>query len=68
MPRVSINLDRELYERLEAAVGRSEIAEFIEEAVAERLDDWDYNDTESALDDASDADFEEADADEGESE
>jgi hypothetical protein len=57
MPKVSIHLDRELYERLEAFVGRSEIASFVEEAVIERLEDWDGQPESTAYDDDSD-DFE----------
>jgi len=40
MPRVNINLDQELYDRLEAAVGTSDIEGFIEEAIIERLEDF----------------------------
>ncbi len=40
MPRVNINLDQELYDRLQAAVGAAEMEGFIEEAIIERLEDF----------------------------
>ena len=66
MPRITIDLDDDLYDRLEEESGSGDLEAFVESAIREKLgeidvDDYEYEDeAEAGDDDSEEGDWEES--------